>query len=114
MVKKQIKEYWMHTSKGIANGCDSDLVYAVVGKEGKHLVAWKLVLKPDGTLRHPAYEQYNAVIQFEDKDKVFIESGDNGSKPTASFRPDSFYQKITDKEQALRVLTLKRKERDEK
>lgn len=85
-------QFYMHTPKAVRNGEPEDRVFAVVGKLGQRLVAWKCQLRRDGVI-HPA--NFKKPIPFDKLEKLFVEQGPGGEGPTAEFKPDSFYTEVT-------------------
>jgi hypothetical protein len=84
-------QLYMHTNKAISRGEPADRVFLVVKRDGKFLIAWKCTLMPNG-LKHPAFK---SSLAFEDIQNGTIEHGKNDSHPSAMFRPDSLYRKVT-------------------
>lgn len=85
---------YMHTAKAVREGHPSDRVFLVVGRNGAELNAWKCTLRPGG-LEHPVFPECVLAFSAEALQRGNIPEGANGSAPTASFRPDSFYRRVT-------------------
>ena len=91
---------YMHTPKAVRSGCPDTRVFLVMPPEKSwgikmkgFMVAWKTTLIPAG-LEHPAFK---AVLKLDAVDlaRGQLWKGRNGSEPTAVFKPDSFYRKVT-------------------
>ncbi len=88
------RTWWRHTKKAIRKGHPADRLFAVIGSttdDGAYLLAWKCTEVGPGQVSHPAFP--SKLINLLDEE-AFISGGLNGSKPTAMFRPDSFYEEI--------------------
>lgn len=93
------RTWWRHTRKAVEQGHPTDRLFAVVGVDGKHLIAWKCEDIGQGTkqVRHPAVPGESTPgygIMDTELHDPFILQGDNGSEPTAAFKPDSFYERV--------------------
>lgn len=91
-------ELWMSTAKavrskdgGIGSAHYADRVFLVVERRGKELLAWKCDLVKGG-LSHPAFKKK---LKWNELDRGAILKGRNGSEPTALFKPDSHYRRVT-------------------
>lgn len=89
-LEKFVRTWWKHTEKAVRRGEPESRRFAVAGvveDEGrKYLLAWKVEDLGGGRVWHPAYGEVELVSV-----DPFILRGQNGSEPTAMFRPDSLY-----------------------
>jgi len=91
-----MNEMYMHTPKAVRHNsglivAPPDRVFLVVNSlRGQH-VAWKCELTRSG-LRHPGFA---SVLKFDELERGFILKARNGAEPTAIFKHDSFYKKVT-------------------
>lgn len=87
---------YVHTAKAISRNsahfiAPGNRVFAVVKKcEDGRLFAWKCSWVGN-RLDHPAFP--GETLSLTDP-RLFVDRGENGSEPTAVFRPDSFYREI--------------------
>lgn len=103
--KPQIKKVkprlimYLHTSKAVKKGCPANRVFLVVDKSATkayagHLVAWKCTLSPRGLL-HPAFKEPLPLTASALATGCIRNRAANGSEPTAIFKPDSLYRRVT-------------------
>lgn len=88
-------EFYMHTAKAVKLEEPVDRVFLVVatGADGVWKTAWKTKLTEEG-LVHPGFQGVIPLTQASvSLSKVF--HCDNGARPTAKFKPDSLYEKVT-------------------
>lgn len=100
--RSPVPKEWMigtifkHSPKAVKAGERFDSVFpvvAIVQDQGRsYYLGWKCSILKDGKIKHPAYKR---PLSQDDK-RLFIKQGRNGSKPTAMFRPDSFYNSYYD------------------
>jgi hypothetical protein len=92
-------EIFMHTQKGVRRDsaitvAPADRVFLVVRNEKGVRDAWKCELRQEG-VRHPAFKK---LLAFDELERGLIWRGRNGSLPTATFKPDSLYRRVTVKQ----------------
>ena len=107
-----IGDLWVHTDKAVRRGAPSTMIFLVSadgfseneGEEGRQrqgwIEAWKCEMSTDRGLKHPGGElidDYWLYVPFSDSKlrKAAAMQSDSGAEPTALFRPDSFYKKVT-------------------
>lgn len=94
-----VGKIFKHTDKAVRHGHPADRLFLVThveeDEEGKFLVAWKATLCGDEKFEHPAYKQKFPIhMLVTNPEKFFIAKGRNGSDPTATFVPDSYYEEF--------------------
>lgn len=107
-------ELYMHSPKAVKRGHPADRVFLVTSKQrevgaselARDVVhyAWKCELRTTG-LWHPAFVK-PLKLDSTDIARGRVERGRNGSEPTAVFKPDSLYKRVTISELKQRASTL--------
>jgi hypothetical protein len=90
---------FMHTAKAVGRSsavmsAPDDRVFLCVETDGRQFLAWKCRLTPRG-LEHPAFKQPLSLNEFALWRGMIVNTAHNGSEPTAVFKPDSFYRRVT-------------------
>ncbi len=89
---------YMHTPKAIRAGEPADRLFVVVSTKNSdpgYFLAWKCSIDENG-LQHPRTMYKSVPLTAEALEDAARMSGDgSGSTPTAYFKPDSFYKRVT-------------------
>lgn len=100
--KQYIGTLWRHTAKAAAHGHPRDRIFAVVRvDEDGYLVAWKCADLGNGQIGHPM-TGYRPVPPGYD----LCCNGSGACQPTATFKPDSFYEQVNTTDPGFRLVLL--------
>jgi hypothetical protein len=84
---------YMHTEKAIGRGHPRDRVFMVVDIVNGEVLAWKCKITPQG-IEHPAFKD-NLPVTIEGCITGCMSRGSGYCTPTALFKADSLYKKVT-------------------